>query len=151
MHPGLLTAHRTTKAEVHSLNPYQRLMWAVVLDAHRTLLNSALGRNAWERQRRDEAWEWFNNAETNWPFSFANCCHVVQLDPGYVLRLVKRDYAEVVEARMARKQTRHPAVVDGGMKITASDYKPKHLRTQREDIALARRKEKPWTYPKPLH
>ncbi len=64
--------------------PEQRLMAAVIDDAVRTWRRMAklTGRRA--ARLRHELHDWFASDATDWPFSFANACAHLELDPGLI-------------------------------------------------------------------
>ena len=65
-------------APVESWTPEKRLLFAVLIEAWRTLVSRS-GRS-W-RRRTAEARAWFCS-EADAPFTFVTACHVLNLDPG---------------------------------------------------------------------
>jgi len=78
------------------LAPEKRLMVAVLDDA---LLTLARSRNASDRLARRltaEVEEWIAADDPDWPFSFVNVCHALQLDPSCVRSRVARWRRETI-------------------------------------------------------
>lgn len=115
--PAIHNAHRMTKEEVTVLTPEKRLAWAVVMDAYSTLLKNALGRSVRERHLRDETMAWLRSPDTEWVFSFVSCCHMVGVEPGYVLRLILADYEKAKRAPLTPRRPRRDSGRYSGQRI----------------------------------
>jgi hypothetical protein len=67
-----------------SLQPEKRLMLAVLEDAVGTFQKYAVARDRRAQALFTETEEWFAGDETEWPYSFANICHALGLDVGFL-------------------------------------------------------------------
>lgn len=81
--PSQFFEHLHTKATAH---PEQRLMLAVLADAVTIYQRYADGSTIRARRRFAEAADWFVSNECDSPFSFANVCDALALDPDYIRR-----------------------------------------------------------------
>ena len=92
-----------------SLQPEKRLMLAVLEDGVGTFQKyaGAPGRRA--RRLFAEAEEWFASDATDWPFSFANVCVALNLEPEYLrrgLRMWQRE--QLAQGDSSSKVVRFP-------------------------------------------
>ena len=62
----------------------RRLMLAVLRDAVLCYQRYALARDARGRAEFEEARQWIEGTDREWPFSYENICDVLSLDPAYV-------------------------------------------------------------------
>ena len=60
------------------------LMYAVLEDAVNCFMKQFTESGRPARRLAQEAEEWFFSDDEGWPFSFANVCTVLELDPDYV-------------------------------------------------------------------
>lgn len=67
-----------------SLQPEKRLMLAVLEDAVGTFQKHAVATSRRGRRMFNEAEEWFNCDEVEWPFAFVNVCQALGMDPDYM-------------------------------------------------------------------
>jgi hypothetical protein len=66
------------------LQPEKRLMLAVLENAVSVLLRDAPVRDGRAGRHVAEAEEWVASDAVDWPFTFLNVCHALELDPGYI-------------------------------------------------------------------
>jgi len=64
----------------------RRLMVAVLVDAIRGCVDPGWSQKSLRQHRAD--WDWLETERTDSPFTFCRICTVLELDPGYVRRLV---------------------------------------------------------------
>jgi hypothetical protein len=64
----------------------RRLMLAVLEDAVECYQKYALARDPRGRLLFDDACDWIESAERDWPFSYENICEVLGLNPEYIRR-----------------------------------------------------------------
>ena len=70
--------------------PERRLMAAVLEDAIRTFCRCADSRGVRRKRLFSGTADWFESPDVRWPFSFANICDALALEPGWVRRLLRR-------------------------------------------------------------
>ncbi len=98
----------------------RRLMLAVLQDAVECYQKYALARDPRGRALFEDARNWIESREREWPFSYENICEVLGLNPEYIRRglsrwhqetaPVKRRAAKIVsvaERRMALEEPEH--------------------------------------------
>lgn len=64
----------------------RRLMLAILQDAVECYQKYALARDPRGRLLFDDAQEWIESEEREWPFSYENICEVLGLNPEYIRR-----------------------------------------------------------------
>ncbi len=93
--------------------PERRLAVAVLAQAIHSFLRYALTATTRERRLYREAEEWIFAAPDDWPFSFANLCRALALDPSY-LRSRLRQWRERSGAAAGRTGRRDRKRLRGG-------------------------------------
>jgi len=68
----------------------RRLMLAVLEDAVSCYQRFALARDARGRNEFEEAREWIESPERDWPYSYENICEVLGLNPSYIREGLRR-------------------------------------------------------------
>ncbi len=68
----------------------RKLMLAVLQDAVECYQKYALARDPRGRQLFDDATEWIDSTERDWPFSYENICDVLGLNSEYIRRGLSR-------------------------------------------------------------
>jgi len=67
-----------------SLQPEKRLMLAVLEDAVGTFQKYVWSRERTGQKLFEDAEEWFTSEDHEWPYSFVNICHALELEPEYL-------------------------------------------------------------------
>jgi len=85
------------RGEGKNLTPERLLMLAVLRDGIEVLAKTKPGSRCGlgpdsvpPSVVRREAIEWFESEDTEWPYSFVNICHVLNINPEYILRGLKQ-------------------------------------------------------------
>lgn len=65
-------------------------MRAVLDDGVRVYRETEVAGHGWSRHRRRQIREWFDSDAVDWPFSFVNVCHALEMDPVAVRAEVQR-------------------------------------------------------------
>jgi len=89
-----------------AFQPEKRLMLAVLEEAIATFQRHALGSDRRSQRLVEEVESWTSGAEADWPFSFANVCAALDLEPEYLRAGMERWKA----AEMNRVRQGQPAV-----------------------------------------
>ncbi len=101
------------------LEPEKILMLAVLQDAIICLQKYRASGSRRNKRLFDEAKEWIQLDDRDWPFSFNNVCEAVSLNPGYLRRgLIQMSHRQTASG-LRRKVI--GSVITGGMKLAAGD------------------------------
>ena len=73
-----------------SLQPEKRLMLAVMEDAVGTFQKYVWARDRAGQRLLAEVEEWFESDDTEWPYSFVNICHSLNLDVSFMRNGLRR-------------------------------------------------------------
>ncbi len=68
----------------------KHLMLAVLEDALDCFQKYAFARETHARQLFSEAYDWIHSDDREWPFSFANICETLEINPQYLRRGLER-------------------------------------------------------------
>ena len=82
-----------------SVQPEKRLMLAVLEEAVGTFQKYSLSRDRNGQRLFADAEEWFDSDEIDWPYSFVNICHTLDLEVDYIRQGLGRWHAEQEAAR----------------------------------------------------
>jgi hypothetical protein len=72
------------------LDPEQALMLAILEDAINCFRDNASARSEEKKKLFHEAKEWLFSEDADWIFSFTSICELLNLDPSYIRRGLKR-------------------------------------------------------------
>jgi hypothetical protein len=85
------------------LEPEKKLMLAVLEDAIACFQKYAFTRDRKGKMLFQEAEFWVQNTNSDWPFSFANVCETLVLDPDYLRQGLAKWKAAKLESRAKAK------------------------------------------------
>jgi len=89
-HDALIAGQFAARRGRQYHSPEKRLLIAVLLGAveeYQELIHSVESPDDARLQRLEA---WFRMSDDKWPFSFANLCHQLDLDPDYIWRRVSQ-------------------------------------------------------------
>jgi hypothetical protein len=92
----------TFRRQLH-LEPEKKLMLAVLEDAIACFQKYAFTRDRKGKMLFQEAEFWVQNTNSDWPFSFANVCETLVLDPDYLRQGLAKWKAAKLESRAKAK------------------------------------------------
>jgi hypothetical protein len=100
--PTLTTLYLEQVKTAH-LEPEKRLMLAVLKDAVGCFQQYLSARRGWRRDAFIDAETWIEE-ESDWPFSFANICETLGMDPRHIREGLRRwKKAQLVPRRKCRR------------------------------------------------
>ena len=85
------------------LEPEQKLMLAVLDNAIACFQNYAFTRDRKAKVLFQEAEDWVQDTNSDWPFSFANVCETLGLDPNYLRQGLAQWKTAKLESRAKAK------------------------------------------------
>ena len=83
-----------------SLQPEKRLMLAVLEDAVGTFQKYVWARDRAGQRLLAEVEEWFESNDIEWPYSFVNICHSLNLDVDFMREGLRRWKQQQLDARV---------------------------------------------------
>jgi hypothetical protein len=83
-----------------SLQPEKRLMLAVMEDAVGTFQKYVWARDRAGQRLLAEVEEWFESHDIDWPYSFVNICHALNLDVDFMRDGLRRWKRQQLDARV---------------------------------------------------
>jgi len=98
----------------------RRLMLAVLQDAVECYQKYALARDPRGRALFEDARDWIESSEREWPFSYENICEILGLNPEYIRRGLSRWHQEAAPVR--RNTARIVSVAERRMALEVLDH-----------------------------